>query len=335
MQWANSLLDTDTVRDAIAADVLHPGKHTEKVAKALTEPDLIADFSASVAVGRYLALDLDSPVRRVSAFLNPSGSDLVLLAEDQDRTVRLDSLEMQYYREVFRNPELQDHLRSAKSRLRYAQSCRDLSSTIPEDSVALHAAIGSRAVRHAVSENSATIRIWKADQALAVRRIEIAPAAVRKIQIGEWVLQTDETLISTIMSARKARLPVETGGVLLGSFDLERRIVYVIDAIPSPPDSIERPMAYIRGCQGLLHAVQNAEAVTGGMLQYIGEWHSHPDGFTVDPSSDDRAEFAWLGEHMKTDGLIPLMLIAGDSSLAWLLDKPELITLSAIAQHLA
>ena len=57
------------------------------------------------------------------------------------------------------------------------------------------------------------------------------------------------------MELRNAKLPNETGGVLVGSLDLERKIAYVIDTVPSPPDSEEWPTVYIRGCRGLRRQV--------------------------------------------------------------------------------
>jgi hypothetical protein len=56
------------------------------------------------------------------------------------------------------------------------------------------------------------------------------------------------------------------------------------------------------------------------MLQYVGEWHSHPDGFSVKPSGDDRAEFEWLAGYMEADGLVPIMLIAGQNEQACFLE---------------
>ena len=48
------------------------------------------------------------------------------------------------------------------------------------------------------------------------------------------------------------------------------------------------------------------------MLQYIGEWHSHPNGSDVTPSSDDRKVLAWLGELMDREGLPGVVAIVGD-----------------------
>ena len=64
---------------------------------------------------------------------------------------------------------------------------------------------------------------------------------------SETEAQDHEALLAKLSSLREPKLPNETGGVLLGSFDVERRILYIADALPSPPDSEEWPTLYIRG----------------------------------------------------------------------------------------
>ena len=111
---------------------------------------------------------------------------------------------------------------------------------------------------------------------------------------------------------RESKLPNETGGVLLGYIDLEHRIVYVVDTISSPLDSEEWPNLYIRGSLGLTRAVEQASSKTDAMLEYIGEWHSHPPGATTAPSDDDLKGFVYLTQLMGRDGLPALILIVGD-----------------------
>jgi hypothetical protein len=320
----NSFIEGEAVvSEAIAADVLRPGVESERLSKSLVGSDAIADFSASIPVARHLARDVTATGRRISAFLNPSGTDLVVLAEDAKRAITLDCLEMQYYRAIVRHSALSHHLAKSSRQTRYARSCRDVTATIPEELISLHASIASRALRRALNSEAATACIWRSDEAMSVECLDLNPAEVIEIQMGDWRICVDHHLLATIAEIRAEKLPNETGGVLLGSFDLKRRIAYVADTIPSPPDSVERPMAYIRGCQGLLEGVHKIEGQTGGMLQYVGEWHSHPDGFSLQPSKDDRDEFAWLAGYMKADGLVPLMLIAGDQSWAWFLERIE------------
>jgi proteasome lid subunit RPN8/RPN11 len=66
--------------------------------------------------------------------------------------------------------------------------------------------------------------------------------------------------------------------------------------------------------------LQQIDHMTVGMLQYVGEWHSHPDGCSTNPSGEDRKVFKWLSEHMRMDGLPPMMAIVGEgSNVRWFL----------------
>jgi integrative and conjugative element protein (TIGR02256 family) len=280
-------------------------------------------MSASLAVSRALASSTQSEARRVSLFLSPSGSDLILLAEDRARQLTLDVLEMFYYREVANNKQLTGHLVGDSGPVRYAQSCRDLTSVVPNELVGLHAAIGSRALREAIASDGASIRIWRAAPDLSVSSFSLPCPKASRLRGGDWTVVSDDAVESKIADFRRQRLPNETGGVLIGHFDVERRIVYVADVLGSPPDSKEWPTVYIRGAEGLSDAVLEIQTRTASMLQYVGEWHSHPDGYSTRPSSDDKRAFEWLVELMEIDGYPGVMLIAGQDRPAWYLSKMD------------
>jgi len=303
------------------SDILHPGAQTERIAEELRSAELLLDLAASIPVSRYLAHEAPGTGRRVALFLNPRGNDLVLLAEDEARAVALDCLEMQYYRAISQHPELHNHLTPPEGRLRYARSCRDVSSTIPNHAVAMHAAIGAKGIRQALENDGAAIYIWTSDpRTLNVRQVAITPAQVQRNQHGPWTLVVDDYVQRRISELRQAKLPRETGGVLLGAYDLDRKIVYVVDTIPSPPDSKEWPTLYIRGKKGLAGEVEKVCAITDGQLEYIGEWHSHPDNCVCTPSDDDLQVFEWLTQNMADAGLPALMAIAGQGPIiAWYL----------------
>ena len=309
---ANTIVSDAELFSSLSVDVLSPGKQNEDVRTAFRNAEVILDMSTSLAVARKIACDVVSDARRISLFMTPSGHDLVLLAEDKNRTAPLDALEMQYYRAVANNQALAEHLQTSGQRSRYGQSCRDITSTLPQNLVGLHAAIGARAIRNAIADPGATVAIWRADDCGNVRRVDVTPAAVIHHRTQSWTVVTDEGLMEKLSTLREDRLPNETGGVLLGSFDLARMILYIVDALPSPPDSEEWPTLYIRGRKGLCQAVESLEEKTHGMLEYIGEWHSHPQGTRTAASCDDLMVFAWLTELMQADGLPAVMMIVGD-----------------------
>ena len=327
-ELANHTIDGEPIADWIVADVLNPLESSEtsqKVKEAFDPAEIILDASASVPVARRLALDIDSSARRISVFLNPQGTDVTILAEDSERKTTLDSLEMQYYRHLINEKCLKDHLKRNDERIRYATSCRDVSATIPQDFVALQAAICSRAIHQITSNEQAFLSIWRTDEdQISVQRYAFSVRNSIKRKIGEWTLCTDEGFLDKVHEARAKKLPNETGGVLVGSYDMQRKIVYVVDCLPSPPDSEEWPTHYIRGCRELRLKIKKTEKITENQLNYVGEWHSHPPKCSVKPSQDDLQAFDWLSNLMKIDGLPPLMLIVGDPGQhAFYLNKIE------------
>ena len=325
---ANKTVDEDPTTDWIVADILNsnePAETLEKISIAFTNADIILDASASVPVARHLVHDVDSSARRISIFLNPQGTDVTILAEDKERKTTLDSLEMQYYRYVLNEPLLENHLLRNPERVRYATSCRDVSSTIRQDFVALQAAICSGAIHQVTSDESSFLSIWRTDpDHINTKRHSFHVANSICCKINEWVLCTDQGLIDKVHEMREKKLPNETGGVLVGTYDLQRKIIYVVDCLPSPPDSEEWPTLYIRGCQDLSSQVEEIKRLTEDQVKYIGEWHSHPSGCGVNPSQLDRKALNCLSDIMKNDGLPPLMLIVGDpGKYAFYLDRVE------------
>jgi integrative and conjugative element protein (TIGR02256 family) len=308
----NATLDEAAMPAILDADFLRPGPREPELLRMLSGSDAILDFSASLPVARKLAYYPAGETRRCSVFLNPSGTDLVLLCEDQKREIRLDWLEFMYYRELLGNVALDAHFNRETGRVRYARSCRDLASRVPQHLVAMHAGIASRALHECLPKAGAIVRIWHSDPSMNVQSHDVKASPVLDMEINSWRVCTDEVFAGKLQKYRKAKLPKETGGVLLGGFDQDKRIVYLVDVIPSPKDSDEWPTHYIRGTEGLQRAVVEAGKRTDNLLQYVGEWHSHPNGYTTDPSKDDKQLFRWLEEHAARDSNPPVMIIVGE-----------------------
>lgn len=312
----NQLYEDKDSAKGIVADALSPGSKAKILEEALASADLILDASASISLSRHLVHRVSSPARRVSVFMNPQGSDLVLLAEDKERNLTLDALEVQYYRATATDPRLSGHFKPNGSRLRYGRSCGDISTLIPSHLVTMHSAIASHAIREATASDGASIRIWRSDpQKLSVIPVEITPAKIERHPMGDWTLVVDQRLLDRIGRLRESKLPNETGGVLVGVRDLQHRTIYVTETIPSPPDSQEWPTLYIRGRSGLQPAVDKLSESSGNHLEYVGEWHSHPRGFPTLPSNDDLKVFVWLTEHLALAGYPAIKAIVGDEGL--------------------
>ena len=297
---------------SIVANVLMPGEKSSELEAQYQNADLILDMAASIPVSRHLVHDIQSASRRVSLFLNPSGRALTLLAEDTGREIQLDSLEMQFYRALVKESNLWSLLDNP-SQNRIGQTCRDLSAEISQYDVALHSGMASRAVQQLSGNDRALVRTWLLDENDNYMLVmDLVPAGPAKISTEEWTVIYDSELLDKLAQMRESRLPNETGGVLIGSRDRTRRILYLVDALPSPPDSEELKTSYIRGTKGLSEEVERIAEITGSNLDYIGEWHSHPDGNGVGPSANDKKLLNWIRSGMEETGETGLMCIIGE-----------------------
>lgn len=321
--FLNHTVQGPPIVTALNANVLRPGDKRDAVEQAINEAQVVIDIAASVPVARQLART-SSPARHASVFLNPTGRDLVALVENADRSVRLDHLEHQYYQLLVEEPALSGHLRGPDGRKRYGLSCRDVSSTIAQDDVAEHAARASRHLKAVLALPGAALRVWTREVDEAVPRVYERPVvAMTEEGFGTWTLVVDPRVVECAQALREKRLPKETGGTLIGGYDLSQQRLYVTGLLPSPPDSGEYPHAYERGTAGLGEQFDLVRGRTAGLLEYVGEWHSHPAGHSSRPSQDDRTLFAWLKHEMELDALPPLMLIVGEDHRWYLGDLPE------------
>ena len=116
---------------------------------------------------------------------------------------------------------------------------------------------------------------------------------------------------------RAQAAPDETGGILLGSYDLIRNQLHIVAALAAPADSRQSPTYFVRGTKDLKPLVDAVSAATAGRLGYVGEWHSHPDGAAARPSQDDEQVFTYLDSHLGPGGAPYAMMICGARE-AWL-----------------
>ncbi|HEV2692321.1 MAG TPA: ThiF family adenylyltransferase [Verrucomicrobiae bacterium] len=307
----NAVFDDASLVDAIPANILRPDNNHEKIAASMAEAKILLDMSASIPVCRHLS-DRSNIPRIISAFVSPHGKSLVVTAEDRERSIKSDWLEMLHYRAILNITALADSFQTKDGRYRYGNSCRDITTRLPQDAIAIWAGLASKVIKPLASNAGAALKIFNEspDGAIQAHSPEVSPPI--RCSAGDWTLQFDHWVLEKMGTIREQRLPNETGGVLLGNFDTERRVCSIIDVLPSPPDSKEWPTTYIRGCEGLAENVKRIQEQTLGQVNYAGEWHSHPRDCSTQPSNDDRKAYGWLVGLMRLDSLPAIMVIIGD-----------------------
>jgi integrative and conjugative element protein (TIGR02256 family) len=296
---------------AIVADFLDA--HEAELSEALSAADVVIDTSASVPVGRAVS-DLKVKARRASAFFNPSGTAAVTLVQDSEGKFDLRALEAAYYTEVLKNPKLSDHLSKSANAIPYAGACRAVTNRIPAARAVTLSGLVATGLSKAFDQDEALVRIWSLteDGAVEVSTPTIGPP---RLHSSLWDVFVSPEVEQRLKSMRAAKLPNETGGILMGVVDVFAKRIDVIDAWDQPPGSRGSPAFFERGTDGLKDRVFEAMARTLDQVRYIGEWHSHPRNYSTEPSGVDVAQILWLTESLASDGCPALMIIVGDADI--------------------
>lgn len=297
---------------AFVMSVVDPNPELRQV---ICTSQLVVDVTTTFEAPRELALMDDAP-RTVSLFLTPSGLSSVMLLEDKQRSIRVDALEGQYYRAIIQNDWGGTHLKNHLGDRWVGGGCRDVSLRMSGECIQLHAGILSGQLRKSVLAEAARLCIWESDEASgSVTAHEIPVYQVTTHEIAGWRVKLDLGLVDKIRVTRAEALPLETGGIIVGITDLKSKTIVIVDVLPTPADSDASNTHFIRGREGQTEALAGIHNRTARIVDYIGEWHSHPAGHSAKASPDDEKLLASLSERMSVEGLPALMLILAGNEL--------------------
>lgn len=279
--------------------------------------DLVIDASASLTYPREVSSFGNAP-RHMSAFFAPGGNDAVLLVEDLRRKSRLSYLEAQYYRALIELPVGDTHFAPSLSTFRSGVSCRDISTVMSHARVLSLSSLLADQIRLANDVPKAQILIWQDNLVTGERcltNVEVRKARVIDDRFGSgFKVVLDEGVEEKVSRMRTEALPNETGGVLIGYFDIGRKWAYIVDAQPSPLDSVAEPTSFKRGEEGVEASLLEVMERTGGNAYYIGEWHSHP-GRSAAMSGLDRIQLDELVKRVSSDGFPAFQLIVAEGEI--------------------
>ncbi len=315
--FINQLVPGTPIEGGYLVDILDERTLGDEAREAFDSAELILDISASISVARKLSMREDAS-RCFSLFFNPSGRDLVFLAESMDRKITLIDLEASYYSFIIETDALIDHLGAiSPETVRYGNGCRDISTRISSEQVSLLGGIGAKSIRSQSKNDCAEAMIWKSNEIGEVTAFRVPTSEFVASSKGDWTVRWSRALIAKLSRLRDSDLPNEAGGVLIGFVDFSLKVIAICSAIDAPKDSVKKPHYFERGKSGLGSELQRIDNMTAGQLRYIGEWHSHPTGVPATPSAKDETLFSRLGEAFAGTSEPHIMAIVGERELFW------------------
>jgi len=123
-------------------------------------------------------------------------------------------------------------------------------------------------------------------------------------------ISIEQSLIDTLVLYGRNQYPKEFGGVLVGYYSDDKRMVNIIDSI-LPIDFKSTKTTFERGVEGLKEALEEYYKQNPSLV-YIGEWHTHPDNSPI-PSATDISAMNTIINSKHTFITNPVLLIIGYS----------------------
>ncbi len=182
--------------------------------------------------------------------------------------------------------EQQEGRAAALDEIGIGMSCSSTTLRLPDDVVSFHTSIFAAAYKKRElwsRENIGRIQISVMCIGNVVstgtQTIAVPPVAILSANVStDWQVRVHSQVHRKVSVWTKRAGKNETGGLLLGLGHKKRKIIYVTDVLPPSRDSKGTPYAFKRGVKDYPEILDVVEAQTGGLIGYVGEWHTHPDG---------------------------------------------------------
>ena len=297
-----------------------PAEQWKKLAQ---RSNVIIDATASSSVREFLcnmpAADTSAQLTRCELY--DKGSLSVTYIEDRNKNPGLEDLTARFYQLALENDDTGKHVYRSKAmqEVRVGDSCSSYTMPMNDATISAHAADMANIMLQLLDTPESTggeIIIGKRSESglgTTYENISVPRAITCKTSINgtDWEVRIPEDITVQMAALSAENAPKEYGGVLIGQVLWARRKLIVTSILPPPPDSTFSNTEFTLGTKGLKNNLRKITRASGGTLNYIGTWHSHPQGgsasqtdkHTLQQLSKDRAPAPTVCLIYKPNGL--------------------------------
>lgn len=283
-------IDITAIKENIM-DIFLKGNHD-----ILRQHKWLIDATAAINI-RDVLIDqkLPSSLSIARCEIADNGKLGFLSIEGPNRNPRLDDMLFYLYDLAIDNAEISNWLQSTKKQrdsnpetnleeIGIGISCSSETMRLGDDSVSFHTSLFSLGFNKKCIDTRSRgfLQISCNDLSKStcyVHSHEIAPVSILRDEFHKnWEIRITASARAKIMECLRASGRNETGGLLIGQIDSKNKRVYITRILTAPPDSRCWPYAFERGVLDVPEDVKMIREKTGGMIDYVGEWHTHPGG---------------------------------------------------------
>lgn len=136
--------------------------------------------------------------------------------------------------------------------------------------------------------------------------IDIGEYEYYKCDYNHIAIHLSKSVLREIEEITSLHYPKEFGGIFIG---FKSELGIIITDVLVPDKYINGRTVFVRHPGTLNERLEEIHKITNGEIQYLGEWHSHPDGPTY-PSITDKDAMKEIAKDKKINEDNPLLMIA-------------------------
>ncbi|MFW6016825.1 MAG: ThiF family adenylyltransferase [bacterium] len=264
----------------------------------------VIDTSASYSIQNLIS-DIDlSNSKVIRCEIAYEGKIGIIKKEGKNRSPRIDDLTIYLYDKAIENKYLSKWLNQVKEKkdngnfeleeINIGLGCSSETLRLADDMVSIHSSLFSNKIKSFIYKDFGALYLTCFDDSKngSIKNLEFIVPSFNKYRFkndSDWQLRINSELKDEMWQLLNNNKPNETGGILFGRMDYKRKIIYVTRIMDAPPDSIKKPYLFKRGTQNVTEKLEEINALTGDIINYVGEWHTHPNGGSKLSDTDKEA----------------------------------------------
>ncbi|MBQ2883134.1 MAG: ThiF family adenylyltransferase [Alphaproteobacteria bacterium] len=261
----------------------------------LSNYDIIIDATASASVFRLVdKISLSTSIPIVHFALSDSGN-IGHVYVNTSRESILSDYYMHLVHESIDNDDISNWLkRNTKYSLdivRIGEGCHSNTMRLGDEIVSTHTGIAASVIKGVLSkkcENTAFLSYVNIEYEGQVFTESYHIPVFINLKCSnnnEWQVRIPKSLLNEIQLEAKLAGKKEVGGYLMGNIDVKHKIIYLLHQF-KPADSKQKISKLHLGIKGWREEYLRVKSRSSGVIDYIGDWHSHPSG-SLDMSVTD------------------------------------------------
>ncbi|EOU1913123.1 thiamine biosynthesis protein ThiF [Clostridium perfringens] len=277
--------------------------------------DVLIDCSASKSVFSFISeYSKKLPALVIRAELANKGKLGLVLKENINRNLKIDDIQVSLFNYALSNTEVAEWLKNyqnLKENFEGAQfeditigmGCNTNTMKISDNIISYHAAIFSSYIKKHITndiQNGEFLISYFDENNLSenyCKIISVQDFISVNTSENNWTTKIYRKAYERILNELNNSKPNETGGILLGNINKNNKTIYVTD-IYIPKDSKYGPYLFTKGSYGTKEYLEHVLKSTGNIINYVGDWHTHPESST-NMSSKDKKSLLELKEYLK------------------------------------